>query len=209
MTGLTHLLVGGALVGGAASGAAKRLSLMGLSGRRLWVGAVLAAAFFSHFVLDFLPHDDYIYFYLNNWTVVYTSLLNIILLIIGAGLLFFLVRGKTARAQIFCGAFFAALPDILTGGRELLGWPENLFDRLHYFFHVRFDLGELFYTRLAGGSLAVDSGSYWAWLENWQRIRVTFWGNLGWGIEAALEVLVILAAAKYLRGLAGAEGDGD
>ena len=186
MTGLTHLLVGGVI--------ASRT-------KNVWLGMFFA--FLSHFVFDFIPHNDYIYFYLNNWQIVYVSQVNIIILIIGGLLLLWLVRGfSLASFKIYLGAFFAVLPDISIGVGELFGFSYNFIDRVHMLLHTRWDLGELLFVRLTGGTLLHEPGSYLAWAENWHRISLSAWGNIGWGIEMAVELLVIVWAARFLRQIA-------
>lgn len=180
MTGFTHMLVGGAV------GIATGNPLL-----------VPVTAFASHFVFDLIPHDDYLYYYNNHWKYVYLSPFALAQLIGGGLLVLFLGWRHEAGFVFLLGSFFGVLPDLITGTLVITGHKDNFFNRLHHRLHNHTELGEVFYRRFAKGELLPKNGKE-AGQENWRRIKGTFWGNFGWGIELAFELVIVVLALKFI-----------
>ncbi len=156
-------------------------------------------AFASHFVFDSIPHDDYLYYYNNNWRYVYLSPFALLQLIAGCLTILLLGWRHEASAALFIGSFFGLLPDLITGTLVITGHRDNFFNRLHSRLHNHSELGEVFYRRFAKGELLPKNGKE-ASQENWRRIKSTFWGNFGWGIELAFELFLVVLAVKFIVG---------
>jgi len=114
----------------------------------LLVGAVIAVkfeflplvilfAFLSHYLLDFLPHAEYLIEDLKKkkWEKSRLDFLKLIL-DLGIGLILIVFIHYLTKANyfiLFTAAFFAILPDILT----VLSWlcPNNKILKYHFNFH--------------------------------------------------------------------------
>lgn len=181
MTSLTHMVFGGAMT---------------TKIRKPWAAA--AAAFFSHFLLDAVPHNDYLYFYLNDWEYVYFSPMSLVLLGLGIGLLLLIGWRKKNKFNFWLAGGLAALPDVITGSTQVLRFTPTFFDRFHHWAHTHFDLGEYLYKVMDGGVLEAKTNFENA-LINFERINGSLGGSLGWGLEIVGEILLIFAAILVIR----------
>ncbi|MEK7611275.1 MAG: hypothetical protein AAB486_02755 [Patescibacteria group bacterium] len=183
MTGFTHMLIGGAI--GAASG-------------NPFLTA--PAAFAAHFVFDLIPHNDYIYYYWNRWKFIYLSPLALLQLFSGGVVILLFGLTHPNGLAILTGGFFGLLPDLITGSLVIFGHRNNFFNTLHHRLHFHGDLGERFYLRFAGGQLLDKNKENGNCRENWRRIKSTGWGNLGWGIELSIELVIVFLFLRFLLG---------
>lgn len=193
MTSFTHLLVGGAV--GAWVGKACGPVVGGLG---VTLGGAALGGLLSHFLFDAIPHNDYLYYFKNNWKLIYLSPLSWVFLMGGGLAVLFLSWGRVQMLPIWMGAFFGLLPDMLTGGGKILGWPSTRFDIFHWRVHGRRDLGERLYLKFGANPLTGkdENGQRW---DDFTRIKNSFWGKVGWGAELAVEVLVVVGAVWWLR----------
>lgn len=158
----------------------------------------LVGAFFSHFLFDAIPHNDYIYYYLNHWDFVYTSPVSLGILITGLIMLFLLGVHTKQKFILWAGGCIAALPDVISVFSQLLGISPTFFDTFSAWCHTNFDLGEYFYTTFEGGKLLPKTSAANA-LVNFSNIRTSYWGNIGWGLELVWELFVVITAILLIR----------
>lgn len=204
MTSFTHLLVGGAigtLVGsslGNGGGGMLGVPLVPLGGAAL--GGLL-----SHFLFDSIPHNDYLYYFKNNWRLIYLSPLSWAFLVGGGLAVLLLSWGHPQMLPIWTGAFFGLLPDLMTGLTRIFNFGPTRFDFFHWQVHGRRDLGERWYRQFSQDLPAGRQGPLTGKDENGQRwddfarIKNSFWGKVGWGVELGVEVLVVGVAIYFLR----------
>ena len=125
MTLTTHAVVGAAIS----------------SAFRLNPGAALLAGFMSHFLLDHLPHWDYIDSAKINEedSLTIRDFIKIgfdVLLGFGLALLFFTSNGQDGWESILMGAFGGMLPDaLLFAYMKIRREPFKLFRRFHHLMH--------------------------------------------------------------------------
>lgn len=179
MTGATHMLVGAAL------------------GKKFQdPGKVAGLAFSSHFLLDAIPHNDYIYFYLggNPFSLGMVSGITGIATIL---ILIFVLKGKAWRKIGVWGAFFGVLPDFITNLTYRFGYQDFWFNLLHRGIHTQTDLGEIFY-RLSGGVVR-HTEEIAQWRANFELLNSSLAAHLGWWLELGLEILFVLLLIRTLR----------
>lgn len=203
MTSFTHLLAGGAVGAAAGSWMASAWGGVGVGGTLstllTTLGVAALGGFLSHFIFDLIPHNDYLYYFKNNWRIVYLSPLSWFFLLSGGLAVSFLSWNHPQWLGIWTGAFFGLLPDLLTGGGKILGWPATPFDLFHLRVHGRRDLGERLYLKFSRDLLTGkdENGQKW---DDFRKIRNSFWGKVGWGVELAVEILVIGVSVWRLLG---------
>lgn len=177
MTALTHAVVGG------------RLS-MSQSNPILAFGLSLL----SHFLLDILPHNDYLYFSLPSrkgriilFSPVSVSLTFTALLIIFS--LFFWEKDY----RVLTGALAGVLPDLITVALSKTGRADSLFNRLHSLIHKTSSLAQIFYQssltdpKKTEATAGVNEDNYRLFCQSTP-------ARIGWCIEMGLELFVLLAA---------------
>lgn len=199
MTSLTHLLVGGAVGAAVSHWTTSTLggstSLFG--GSLVTLVAAALMGLLSHFAFDLIPHNDYLYYFKNKWRIIYLSPLSWAFLVGGGLAIFLLGWGKSNWLTIWTGAFFGLLPDVLTALNKIFGSGANRFDQLHWQLHGRRDLGEIFYRKWGGGVLVGrdESGHHWT---DFNHVKASFWGKVGWGVELLAELGVVILSVKFL-----------
>lgn len=181
MTLLTHALIGAGL---------------SMSQKSLPEGFIFA--FISHFLLDGLPHNDYIYFVFNkgNRKKTYTSLLSLLILILTvfAISILFLV---TKNPAIPTGAFAAALPDLLSAFSSEIKIKPTLFDKIHFMLHTKSSLAIVLLQKIGKISLKRAETVEEARL-NYKIISSNTWGKVGWAAELFLEIFILLLGLKMI-----------
>src|SRR3989344_3185227 len=110
----------------------------------------LPMAFASHFLLDAVPHNDYVYLFLGtNFKHMHESLISHGLIVVGVGVCLLLSLSTAHPVIAFTGAILGMLPDVLTGLTKRLGHNGDFFNRFHMHSHSTFDLGEWVFNRFA------------------------------------------------------------
>ena len=181
MTLLTHALIGAGL---------------SLNQPSLPVGFVIS--FFSHFLLDALPHNDYIYFIFNNAhrKKTYSSLLSLVIF----GFTVFIITTLfliTKNPAVLIGAFGASLPDIISALSNEIKINPTLFDKLHFFLHTKISLAEILLRKIGKISIKRAVTAEEAKL-NYKTISGNTWGKAGWAAELLLETSILLLGLKMV-----------
>lgn len=174
MTILTHAVIG---------------SLVGLKSDNLLIAAL--GGFASHFVADFIPHNDYLYFLYRRSSNSYTSFISkVILFITGLYILsLFIFVPKDGVLPSIIGAVFAVVPDVLTGLRSTLKRRPDLFDKFHGLTHHRLTIAEWLFNRSNPGNKICNTDHA---TENFGRMAASKAARLGWIVETILEFGVLL-----------------
>jgi hypothetical protein len=180
----------------------------------LWVTQVvpnplisLPLALGSHYVLDLIPHNDYIYFHLGNgFKRLHESPLSWVMLGMGFGFSTYLAFHAGNPLTALIGASLGILPDVTMALTKRIWFLDNPFVRLFNWFHnefahIRFDLGEYLYNLRVKPSLQVkfpeDSRER---RRNYDQMKKSLWSFLGWFMEIAIEIAIILSVSfRVLR----------
>lgn len=181
MTLLTHAIIGAGL---------------SLNQKSLPEGFVVA--FVSHFFLDSLPHNDYIYFIFNSdhQKKAYSSLLSLVIL----GFTVFMITTLfliTKNPAVLVGAFGASLPDIISALSNEFKINPTLFDKLHFFLHTKISLAEILLQKIGKESIK-RSGTAEEMRLNYKIISGNKWGKIGWAAELLLETTILLFGLKVI-----------
>lgn len=181
MTILTHAAFGG-LVG------------QQFSGGHLWLAAFLG--FFSHFPLDLIPHNDYLYYYFRPQKNPYTSFVSRVIFSLTVLLLLvaFNLSGEKGLASTIAAAS-AVLPDVLTGLLPTFKINFGFFNRLHHLLHHRLTLAEGGYN-LWNRQNPVSRKTKLA--ETFALIKSSPVARLGWFLETGAEFLFFLICLRFL-----------
>lgn len=173
MTILTHVVIG---------------SLVGAQSPNLVIAAIGGIA--SHFISDFIPHNDYLYYFYKPNKNSYTSLISKIILVATGGYLLSIVIFMPYKEALpsLIGAVFAALPDVLTGLWTTLNWKPSLFDKFHGLTHNLPTIAEYLYNRSNHQNkiLREDNG-----LKNMEKMRTSGPARFGWLVEIVLELAIL------------------
>lgn len=174
MTILTHAALGG---------------LAGIYSPNIYLSAVLG--FVSHFVFDFMPHNDYIYFYFEKRENPYTSWTSRVILFFTLIYLIslFLFQPQAVALKTLVGSLAAMIPDILTGTWSTLGWKSSWFDKIHYLTHKRLTLAEWVYDSVNSQNRLSRKDRL---TVNFGKIKNSKMTRLGWGLELLAEFSLLL-----------------
>ncbi len=181
MTILTHALIGAGL---------------SINQGSLLVGFIIS--FVSHFFLDGIPHNDYIYFAFNtgNRKKAYKSFLSSLILILTIFVIMILFL-KTKNIAVLVGAFAAALPDLLSAFSDEIKIKPTLFDKFHFLLHTKSSLAEILLRRI--GKISIKMAATAEEEErSYKTISGNVWGKIGWVAELLLETLTLLLGLKMV-----------
>lgn len=180
MTILTHAIVAGAL------GARMGSPLL-----------ALAVGFFSHFLLDFLPHNDYLYFYSEKKENPYLTRTSFFFLLLTTLFLLleftFIGRGTVGPALL--ASLGSILPDALTGLTGSLKLKPNLFDKFHHRLHHQLSLAEFLHNR---GNLSSKTSREKSLSQNFDLLQNSPRARVGWVFESAFEFTLLALAFGWL-----------
>lgn len=174
MTILTHAAIGG---------------LVGMYSPNIYVSSLLG--FLSHFIFDFVPHNDYLYFFLEKRENPYTSWTSRIILVLTliylTSLFLFLPRELALRTLL--GSLSAMIPDVLTGAWRTLNWPPSRFDKIHHLTHLRLTVAE----RLHNQTHSENKISKKDRLPlSFEKMKSSQPARIGWGLELLGELLLLI-----------------
>lgn len=181
MTILTHALVGA-----------------GLSINQGSLPAGFIISFVSHFFLDRIPHNDFIYFAFNTGgqKKAYASFLSLLILILTVSIIMILFL-VTKNISVLIGAFAAVLPDLLSAFSNEIKIRPTLFDKFHFLLHTKSSLAEILLRRVGKVSLETATTSEEA-ERNYKTISGNTWGKIGWITELLLETLILMLGLKMI-----------
>lgn len=181
MTILTHALIGA-----------------GLSINQGSLPAGFIISFVSHFFLDGIPHNDYIYFAFNtrNQKKAYASFLSLLILILSVFIIMILFL-ITKNIAVLTGAFAAVLPDLLSIYSNEIKIKPTLFDKFHFLLHTKFSLAEILLRRVGKASIETTTTTEEA-ERNYKIISGNTWGKIGWVTEFLLETLILILGLKMI-----------
>lgn len=177
MTALTHAVVGSRL----AMSQSNPILAFGLS-------------LLSHFFLDILPHNDYLYFSFPSkkgralvLSPVSISLTLTALLIVSSLFLW------EKDYRVLTGALAGVLPDLITVALSKTGRAGSLFNRLHSLIHKTASLARVLYRHSAPEpkKSEMTPGVSEA---NYKLFRRSVPAQVGWCLEMGLEIFVLLTA---------------
>lgn len=174
MTALTHAVVGAGL-------ASSQNNLLG----------GFAAAFLSHFVLDVLPHNDYIYalYKFDKKKGPYPSPISIILLILSS---IFLAGSFSLKRDpaVIIGGLAGILPDFFTavfGKTQIF----KAFNQWHSRLHSHSSLAKILLERI--GKTRIEKSRNWdEYINNYKIIAGLRTGRIGWILELAVELTLLV-----------------
>lgn len=154
----------------------------------------LPLALTSHFVLDAIPHNDYLYNFVgHNWEHMHESPVSLVLLGLGIALSFYLSWHTPLPQIALAGAALGILPDALSTLMKRLDWKDKALYRFHKATHSHLDLGELFYNLRHYPHKSVRyPKSTVEFKDNYREISQSFLTHLGWVLESAAEIIFLI-----------------
>lgn len=171
----------------------------GLLGARIDhpLGAALAG-FFSHFILDLIPHNDYLYLWRNEKARnPYTTVTSFLLLVLTLAFLVseFLFIERNRITNILIASLLGIIPDAYTGFKTTFNLPDDPFDRFHNRIHHQVSFAEIFFNRNNHQQKTSRARSL---AENYLLLKNSSRAKKGWLMEIAIELLILTFGLKAL-----------
>lgn len=163
-------------------------------------GAAAVAGFVSHFVLDLIPHNDYLYYHFQKSGNPYTTVFSQItfFLTLTYLILIYVFGGGLPLSSSFWGALFALLPDVVTAANATLKRNPGLVDRFQRYTHRRESIGEYLHNKLSRGEKIKGGPAGPNTLRNFEVLQSSPWGKLGWIIETVIELTLLTVSLNLL-----------
>lgn len=154
----------------------------------------LPLALSSHFILDAIPHNDYIYLYFGqNWQRMHESGLANVLNGVALGLCVYLAFHTLNPFLALTGAFLGVLPDVASALLKRYQRVRNPFFRFHNALHSTSDWGEWCYNCMCQRSKKVSyPDNSKEFKENYKKISSFSTTRLGWTVSLFFEVSLLI-----------------
>lgn len=156
------------------------------------------AGFASHFVLDLLPHNDYLYLWKNEKAQnPYTTPIS--LFILSLTFLFltyeFTLLSNFHFGNILIASLLGILPDAYTGLKVTLNLRPDFFDRFHNRVHHQLSWAERFFNDNHPHGPVSRARSL---TENYHLLKDSHWAKKGWLLEMTLETFLLVFSLRSL-----------